>query len=241
METDELEKLLLAEDEKETPAPPSEETQKAEQTKKEDEEVLKKQEHLANLNKALSEATAELNRIRGEKRKAKLTPEQLEEEDIPKIDMDDPSAKAWNRQINQRVSPVEKELEKEKEEIRSFALQEFMADKPSLAKSPEKVKELVAMYERIRTASERTKEGVLLDLRKAYAAVFHEELLQAARHDRISQAKADSIFSDIAVSKGATAYQNKSIPKDSEPKTEEERETANRWDRSLEGMGVKIK
>ena len=239
---DELEKLL-AEEEKETPAPVSvpKEEPKAEETTKEDEEVLKKQEHLANLNKAVSEANAQLISIREEKRKVKLTPEQLEEEDIPKIDMDDPSAKAWNRQINQRVNPVEKELEKEKEEIRSFALQEFMADKPSLAKSPDKVKELVAMYERIRTASERTKEGVTLDLRRAYAAVFHEELLQAARQDKISQAKADSIFSDIAVSKGATAYQNKSTPKSYEPKTEEERETANRWDRSLEGMGIKVK
>jgi DNA-directed RNA polymerase subunit H (RpoH/RPB5) len=233
----ELEKLL-ADEEKETPNPALEVKPQDEETKKEDEEVLKKQEHLANLNKALSEANTELNRIRDEKRKVKLTPEQLEEEDIPKIDMDDPSAKAWNKHINQRVNPVEKELEKEKEEIRSFALQEFMADKPSLAKSPEKVKELVAMYERIRTASERTKEGVILDLRKAYAAVFHEELLQAARHDRISQAKADSIFSDIAVSKGATTYQNKAISKSYEPKTEEEREIASRWDRTLDGIGI---
>lgn len=239
---DELEKLL-AEEEKETPASSSEEPQKepqkAEETAKEDEEVLKKQEHLANLNKAVSEANAQLKSIREETRKAKLTPEQLADEDIPKIDMEDPSAKAWNRHINQRVEPVQKELEKEKEEIRSFALQEFMSDKPSLAKSPEKVKELVATYERIRTATERTKEGVLLDLRKAYAAVFHEELLQAARQERVSQAKADSIFSDIAVSKGATAYQNKTIPKPSEPKTEEEREIARQWDKSLENIGIK--
>ena len=236
---DELEKLL-AEEEKET-QPALEPVKVQEEKPKEDEEVLKKQEHLANLNKALSEANAELNRIRDEKRKVKLTPEQLEEEDIPKIDMDDPSARAWNRQINLRVDPVQKELEKEKEEIRSFALQEFLSDKPALSKNPEKVKELVGTYERIRTATERTKEGVLLDLRKAYGAVFHEELLHAARRERVDQARADSIFSDIAVSKGATTYQNKSISKPSEPKTEEERETANRWDRSLEGIGIKVK
>jgi hypothetical protein len=237
---DELERLL-AEEEKETQQPALEEKPQEEETKKEDEEVLKKQEHLANLNKALSEANAELNRIRDEKRKVKLTPEQLEEEDIPKIDMEDPSARAWNRQINLKVDPVQKEMEKEKEEIRSFALQEFLSDKPALSKNPDKVKELVGTYERIRTATERTKEGVLLDLRKAYGAVFHEELLQAARRERVDQAKADSIFSDIAVSKGATAYQNKTISKPSEPKTEEERETANRWDRSLAGMGIKVK
>ena len=239
---DDLEKLI-AEDEKETPTPPSEpeKVQKVEETKKEDEEVLKKQEQLANLIKAVSEANAELKSIRDEKRKLKLTPEQLEEEDIPKIDMEDPSARAWNRHIEQKVSPVQKELEKEKEEIRSFALQEFMADKPSLAKSPDKVKELVAIYEKIRTASERTKEGVLLDLKKAYAAVFHEEFLQAARQGRVDKAKADSIFSDIAVSKGATAYQNKTTLKPSEPKTEEEQEIVNKWDRTLEGIGIKTK
>lgn len=236
---DELEKLL-AEEEKETPAPVSEPVKVQEpETTKEDEEALKKQEHLANLTKALSEATAELNRIREEKRKVKLTPEQLEEDDIPKIDMDDPSARAWNKHINQRIDPVQKELEKEKEEIRSFALQEFMTDKPALAKNPEKVKELVSVYERIRTATERTKEGVLLDLRKAYAAVFHEELLQAARMERVEKARADTFFSDIAVSKGATAYQKKTEAKVSEPKTEEEREIAHRWDKTLSGIGIK--
>lgn len=238
---DDLEKLL-AEEETETPAPASEPEKVQEpETKKEDEEVLKREEHLANLNKALGEAQTELKRIRDEKRKVKLTPDQLEDEEIPKIDMEDPSAKAWNKHINQRVRPVEKELEQEKEEIRSFALQEFLSDKPALSKNPDKVKELVGTYERIRTATERTKEGVLLDLRKAYGAVFSEELLQAARQERVSKAKADSIFSDIAVSKGATAYQNKTIPNNNEPKTEEEREIANLWDRNLEGMGIKIK
>jgi DNA-directed RNA polymerase subunit H (RpoH/RPB5) len=239
---DELESLLT-EEEKETQVPASGEPPKEEpkepETKKEDEEALKKQQHLANLTKAISEATTELNRIRDEKRKVKLTPEQLEEEDVPKIDMDDPSAKAWNRHINQRIDPVQKELEKEKEEIRSFALQEFMADKPALAKNSDKVKELVSVYERIRTATERTKEGVLLDLRRAYAAVFHEELLQAARQERINQAKTDTFFSDIAVSKGATAYQNKTEPRAHEPKTEEEREIAHQWDKSLSGLGYK--
>lgn len=237
---DELEKLLSEEKEKETPPPSSDE--KGEKITKEEEEVLKRQEHLANLQKAIEEANSELSRIRTETKQVKVTPrERLEEEDIPQIDMSDPSSKAWNRHIAQTMKPVQEELEKEKEEIRSFALKEFMADKPSLAKNTEKVKELVAMYNKIRTASERTKEGVLLDLQKAYAATHHEELLQIAKQEKIDKAKAESIFSDIAISKGATAYSNKSVPNDNEPKTNEEREYASKWSRSLEGIGIKSK
>lgn len=224
---DELEQLL-AEEEKETPAPSSE--VKPQEADKPDEEVLKKEQHLANINKALAEAQEELKRIR--KEKVKLKSASVEEEDeLPKIDMDDPSAKAWNRHILEQVNPVRSELEQEKAEIRQFALQEFLSDKPSLISKPEKVKELVATYERIRTASERTKEGVLLDLEKAYAATFHKELLEVARNRRVEQAKADTLFSDIAVSKGATAYASKEDTS-VEKLSEDDRKILAKWNMS---------
>ena len=201
---DDLEKILAGEQEKETPKEPSGEAQPEQ---KPDPEVLKKEEHLANINKALTEAQDELKRIRKEKAVLKTSPEG--EEELPKIDMDDPSAKAWDKHIQQQVSPVSKELEQEKAEIRQFALKEFLADKPSLASNSEKMKELMGMYDRVRNSSERTREGVLLDLDRAYAAAFHEELLDAARGRRMDQAKADALFSDIAVSKGATSYASK--------------------------------
>lgn len=61
-------------------------------------------------------------------------------------------------------------------------------------------------YDRIKTASERTVEGVLIDLDKAYAAENHEELLIAANQRISSKARAENEFSDIAVSRGSTAY-----------------------------------
>lgn len=125
-------------------------------------------------------------------------------------------------------------MDKEKDEVRSYALREFLTDKPALAKSPEKVKELIAEYEVLSKGkiSEKTKEGVMLYLDKAYASVFHADLLRAARSQRIEQAQADILFSDIAVSKGATAY---SSPKEISPEklSAEEREIVGKWDKSL--------
>ena len=142
--------------------------------------------------------------------------------------MDDPSAKAWDRHIRQQVNPVTSELEQEKAEIFNFALKEFLTDKPSLASKPEKVKELVSKYERIKESTGRTREGVMLDLDSAYAATFHRELLEVARNRKIEQAKADILFSDIAVSKGATAYTSK---EDSTPEKldEDDRRVLAKW------------
>lgn len=223
---DDLEKLLAEETEKETPKPTSEETPKeTPKEEKPDPEVLKKEEQLANINKALEEANNELKRVRKEKQKLK-SPD--DEEELPKINMDDPSAKAWDKHIQEQVTPVRSELEQEKAEIRQFALREFLSDKPSLTSNPEKVKELMGTYDRIRTSSERTREGVLLDLEKAYAATFHKELIEAARGQRVNQAQADALFSDIAVSKGATSYASKN-DSPAEKLTEEDRSILARW------------
>lgn len=173
---------------------------KAEEEKKqEDLEVQKKKEQLENLNKAIHEANEQLKKSR----EAKKTET---EEEIPKIDFNDPSSKAWDRHIKENVTPMQEELAKEKEEIRTFALREFLSDKPSLSNDPEKIKELMATYEKLKTASERTKEGVLIDLNKAFGAVFHDELISQARESRVRKAQGDALFSDPAVSRGSTAY-----------------------------------
>ena len=204
--SDELNKIL-EEEEKETPPTPSPEEEKAKN------EVLKKEEELSNLNKAILEAQTKLKEVRALKKGTK------EEEDLPKIDMTDPSAQAWDRHIKDNVNPVTAEIEKGKEERRNYALSQFLKDKPALAKHPEKVKELVETYEKIRTASEMTAEGIALDLDKAYGAVFHEELIDMARNKRVEDAQANAIFSDIAVSRGSTAYQTE---KEKSPVLDEE-------------------
>src|SRR3990167_8186002 len=99
---DELEKILLADDEKKT-QPPALENPKKEtpEEKTEDEEVLKKEEQLINLGKAIAEANEELVKIRKEKAKVKIT----DEDELPKIDMEDPSAKAWEKHISDKMLP----------------------------------------------------------------------------------------------------------------------------------------
>ena len=196
--TDSLESIF-GKEEKDTQAQPLGETQ---EQKTIDEQLQKKQEQLSNLNKAIQEAN---NALR-DKRKAPKRQVQEEEEEIPKIDMNDPGSKAWDRHISEKVTPLQTELDKEKQEIRSFALRRFLEDKPNLVQSQEKIKVLMDTYDRIKTASERTVEGVLMDLDRAYAAENHEELLAAAGQRVSSRAKAEEAFSDIAVSRGSTAY-----------------------------------
>lgn len=218
---DELEALLA--EEKETPAPASEVKP---QEDKPDEEVLKKEQIKANLDKAILEAQSELKRIRKEKQNLKTVDQ---EEDLPRIDMDDPSAKAWNRHIQQQVNPVQSALDEEKAEIFGFALKEFLSDKPALASRPEKVKELITRYERMKESTGRTKEGVLDDLDRSYVATFHKEILNSVRENKIDKAKADILFSDIGVSKGATAYSSKGDNLKLEPLTADEKSIAIRW------------
>lgn len=169
--------------------------------------ITQARKDLADLEAAKVAANAELQRIRVEKRAAKKTPaeEPLEPKEVV-IDETDPSSQAWLKKISATVTPVQEELEKEKAEIRQFALDEFMDSHPNLARSPDKLKELMSVYDRIRTATERNKEGVLLDLDKAYAAVYHKELREAATGRKMNDARNSALFSDPAVSRGSTAY-----------------------------------
>lgn len=195
-------------DEKETSSP--ETTVVVEETKPTEEEVRNAQllKDNAELEAAKVAATSELQRIRAEKREVKkaVVQESKAEDEEPVIDMTDPSAKAWDKHIKESVSPALADIELGKAEVREFALQEFLANRPALKKNPEKLKELMGMYERIHTATERTPEGVLLDLDKAYAVVYHKELLEAAQEQKVGIARRDAIFSDPGVSRGATTY-----------------------------------
>lgn len=201
----ELEKVLSGERVEETPKEPSAEPVKTDTQPEKTREEIKKEEHLANLDRAISEANEEL---RNKRKLAKESP--AVDDDIPKIDDEDPGARAWNNRIKENVSPIQSELEKGKEEVRSYALREFLEDKPALAKSPEKVKELMSYYERIHTATETNKEGIIMDLRKAYAVVYSDEIYERARETRVNEAQAESAFSDIAISRGATSYGRRS-------------------------------
>lgn len=193
---EDLDKILASAEEHQQ-AQASEETQ--EQTKQEDLEVQRKQQQLENLNKAIVEANARLKETRSQKPKE-------EEEEIPQIDFNDPSSKAWAKHIKEQTNPFAQEFEKEKEEIRTFALRTFLADKPALAQNPEKLKKVMETYERIKTASERTTEGVLIDLNRAFAAEYSDELISQVRERRINTAMADAIVADAGVSRGSTAY-----------------------------------
>lgn len=175
----------------------------AKEQKKAD-ELKKKEEHLANVNKAIVEANDELKKARAAAKAAKG--ETPDEEELPVIDLNDPSSKAWEKHLNGKVNPLQDELNKEKEEIRTFALKKFLADKPNLAKDAEALKKVVQTYDKIKTSSERTQEGVLNDLERAYAAEFHTEILRGSREGRIAEAQGDAIFSDPAVSRGGNSF-----------------------------------
>lgn len=185
----------------------------------------KKEEIKVNLDKAIAEAQEELKRTRAQIKEAK---QGKEEEDLPEIDMNDPSAKAWDRHIKKSLEPASSQLEKQKEEVRTFALRRFLKDKPSLAKNPEKLKELMFNYDRIKIATEQTQEGVLLDLEKAYGATFHEELVHAARNARVDQAKEDMIYSDIAIDRGSTGESAK--PPTKRPLSPEDQAIVAQWE-----------
>ncbi len=172
----------------------------------------KKAEQKANLDKAILEAQETLRQTRADIKKAK-TAEEIAEDNLPQIDMEDPSAKAWDKHIRKTTAPYSEQLEKQRDEVRTFALRKYLADKPSLAKNPEKLKELMSNYDRVKTSTEQTQEGVLMDLDRAYGATFHEELISAARNSRIDRAREDMIYSDIAVDKGAGNEPNTPVTK----------------------------
>lgn len=206
------------------PAPASEPIAQEEIKVEEDDEVKRRREHLENINKAIAES----NRILREKRE-QIKATKTDPDELPKIDLDDPSSKAWDKHIRENVNPIRSEMEEEKKEIRTFALEKFLADKPALAKDTEKVKELVMLYDKIKTATERTTEGVLRDLQKAYAALHSEELIATARGQRIEKAQADSTFSDIAVSRNTSTYQQPKKKDHSKELSKEDELILARW------------
>lgn len=179
-----------------------------------EEATTKAEEHYANIQKAIAEGNAQLKKIRDAKKLGK-TPEEIEEDEIPKIDFSDKGAKAWEKHISSKIDPLSEELTKEKEEIRTFAIKEFLKDKPELAKDADKLKKVIGTYEKIRTASERTTEGVILDLRKAYAAEFADEILQDNENERLGRARGEAIYSDIAVSRGSSSFREEKEAKPS--------------------------
>lgn len=228
----ELEKLL-GEDKKEV-TPPSEEKKPEEKPEvtppEKNPEVKAKAEHLANLSKAVVDEEARLKEIRRKQKLAKQGIIEDEEEEIPVIDDKDPNAKAWNKRINDAAAPAQQELEKAKQERRLFTLRQFLTDKPSLAKNPERIKSMMETYDKLKTSTELTSEGILMDLEKAYAAEHSEELISAARDGRVENARNDAIFSDIAVSRGSTAYQEETPKK--RVYSDEEKDILKQWERS---------
>ena len=200
-------------------------------------EEIAKEEHLSNLNTAISTAEEKLSDIRKETKQAKAGSLPDDEDELPDLNQaiaQDPTAKAWDKRMDRKVSPVTAELEKEKAEVRSFALREFLDANPALARDQEKVKQLMAYYERIRTASERTREGVLLDLRRAAAVVFHDDILNAAQSRRAGEARADAAFSMPAIDSGATGYRDQSTTKSKKVLSAEERQMLARWNMTEE-------
>lgn len=171
-----------------------------------------KEEQKVKLDKAIAEAQEELRKTRAEIKKTK-TEAEIEEDNLPEIDMNDPSAKAWDKHIRKAIAPASSQLEKQKEEVRSFALRKFLADRPALANNKEKLNEFMSTYDRLKTSTEQTQEGVLMDFEKAYGATFHEELISEARNARLNKAKEDMIYSDIAVDKGSTHEPDKAPQK----------------------------
>lgn len=208
------------------PNPPSEQkpeepkVEPKEKAQEENPEAKKAQEHLANIRKAIDVENQRLQDIRKQQKAAKK-PTADDEEVLPSIDMSDPSAKAWDKRIKEEVAPAKQELEKAKEERRLFTLRQFLTDKPALAKDPERIKAMMQTYDRIRSSTELTSEGIMMDLEKAYAAEHSQELIELARQRRADDARNDAIFSDAAVTRGSTAYSAETPKKRSYSKDEE--------------------
>jgi hypothetical protein len=219
----ELDDIFGAE-EKETPKPSSDTTKVEGQVEKpEDKEVQKKAQQLENLNKAIQEAESQLRKKRQKPAK------EDDEEELPKIDDNDPSSKAWNKRINDRVAPALNELEQAKTERRTFALREFLQGVPRLAADSTAVKQLMDTYEKIKTTSELTAEGIITDLRRAYAADHHQEILATQELEDIDEAKAQSAASSIGVSRGATTAYATRQPKPKKKLSEDDEEVLRKW------------
>ena len=212
---DELDKILSqdetakAEDEAQKKA--LESAKADEEDKKQDGELRKKQEQKSNLDKAIAEANAELKRKREILKK--LNPE---EEEVPNIDFNDPASKAWDKHIKDELNPVRQEQDKVKGEIFSYTFSKWLDDKPVLRDNPEEIKSFISDYEKVKTSTGLTREGVEIDLDRAFAVKYSTELINRARNIRKEKVKEDLLFSEPAISRGATSYQEESeaIPSD---------------------------
>ncbi len=194
------------------------------------EEEVKKEEQLANLNKAVEEAETKLRTLRADTKKAKQSASE-EEDDLPNIDdtiEQDPTAKAFDRRQDRKIQPLKDDMENAKSEVRGYALRQFLTSNPALARNTTKVKELMEFYDKAHTCTERTTEGVLLDLRRAAGAVFADELLQMAQTGRQQMAEADAAFSAPAIDNGATGYRSQA-PSAAKKLTAEEKEMLAKW------------
>lgn len=201
---DELESILA----EEAPAvEPKVEEPKVQEPSEEERAAQAAKEELVQLGKAKAEALAEISRLRKEKQDLKRG---NTEEELPKIDLEDPSAKAWNRHIQNAVEPALAESEKEKAEILETEVQKFLQDKPSLAKDSAKVKDLMETFEALSNGRITGKVPAKVQeyLIKAYGAITYEEREAADFLERQRQAEADAEFSQAAISKGATGQQS---------------------------------
>ncbi len=228
----ELEQLIADEDKEksETSSDDSQKTEKSEdesssQKNQIDEEIRSKEEHLAHVQAAIDAENQRLKEARAKANAARIA-QDSEEEPILKVDLTDPSAKAWDKHIRDTVAPAQSILDKEKDEVRTAALETFLKAKPALAKDPEKVKSLMEEYERLSSGkiTELQRDGVSLYLSKAYASLYHDVLTDPARLRQFSDAQADIDLTESAVDSGATTYpREREYPK--ENLTAEDRET----------------
>lgn len=212
----------------EEPKEPAKEPEEPQEQSEEEKAVAAAKQELIDLGKAKAEALAELSEIRKQKQQVKKG-QNDEEEELPQIDMTDPSSKAWDKRIKETVQPALSELEKAREEVRNFALQKFLESKPALSKNSQRVKELMSVYDRLHTASERTVEGVLMDLDMAYGAITYKERQAEDERQRIAQAEADEQFSEAAISRGATGYPS-GKPAKKKKLSEEEEHIVRNWE-----------
>lgn len=206
---EELDKIL-GEEENETPPTPPEEEPKGEPQEEKNDEV--QQEARKRLLDATKAAEEELRKIRTIRKQAKKVVSQQdddeEDEDLPAIDLQDPSVKSWDRHLSQKVDPVNREIEMEKEEVRGLALRDFLMDKPALSKNTDKLKKVMENYHALAQGriTERNKEMVIQYLEKAFAAENHEEFRDRRHQEEVDKAKAEEAFSSVAMSRGSSAY-----------------------------------
>lgn len=188
-----------------------------------DDDIAKKEEQLANLDRAIDLANEELRDIRDAKKKARDEDDEdrpapkdpapkKDEDDEVEVDLKSPSGKAWDKHIRKNVDPVQRELDQEKREVFNFTLRKFLEDYPNVARDEKKLKTLVQTYERIKNNSGRTQEGVFMDLRRAYGAEFLDEAMETRQASRFDDVRRRAIDSDAGVSRSTGTYREQREP-----------------------------